>query len=133
VQNLAKRGGIRKRDGSRSIPPNAQIALFLDEVEGFTNLPRSFKGVSRISTANGAGISVIGLRGRYNERNDFLITTAEPVNETAPPLAEAYFPHFVQAGGYTTQFVLFPGVPNSASGTLRFFSPLGQPMNIELR
>ena len=48
----------------------------------------------------------VGLRGRYNEREDFLVTTTMPSAESAPSSAELYFPHFVDSGGYTTQFVL---------------------------
>jgi hypothetical protein len=78
---------------------------------------------------------VIGLRGRYNERADFLITTTPPVNEgSTASTAEIVFPHFAEAGGYTTQFILFSSTPSqSSSGVFRFFSQSGQPLNLILR
>jgi|SRR5437867_10489967 len=105
----------------------------MKEVAGFEILPVPFRGVLRISTTAASGISLIGLRGRYNERADFLISTAEPVNEAEATGTEIYFPHFVQSGGYTTQFVLFPASANAASGTLPFFTQYGQPFNLTVR
>ena len=116
-----------------SIAGNNQIALFLDQIPGFEAVPVTFRGILRVSTAAASAISIIGLRGRYNERSDYLISTSGPLNEASPPQPNAYFPHFVQSGGYTTQFILFPALTNSASGTLRFFSQLGQPINVTLR
>jgi len=73
-------------------------------VPGLQALPRQFQGVLRLSTAS-AALSVLGLRGRYNERGNFLITTTPPVAETAPAaVGEVVFPHLVDSGGYTTQF-----------------------------
>jgi hypothetical protein len=77
---------------------------------------------------------VLGLRGRYNERHDFLITTTVPIDESAV-VSEAplLFPHFADSGGYTTQFVLFRAVAGqSSSGMLQLFSDSGQSLNLEL-
>jgi len=84
-----------------------------------------------ISTTASARIAVIGLRGEYNERSDFLITTSMPASEATPPSsAEAFFPHLADGGGYTTEFVLFSGSPGQApSGLLRFFTQSGAPSN----
>jgi hypothetical protein len=72
-------------------------------------------------------VAAVGLRSRYNERSDFLITTTPPVNEANPASsAEFDFPHFVNGGGYTTQFVLFSGIAGeSGTGRLNFFSQDG--------
>jgi hypothetical protein len=94
-------------------------------------VPPSFRGVLRVSTAT-PGISVVGLRGRYNERGDFLISTAQPLDESVPGSAGLFFPHFVQSGGYTTQFALFSGSNALTSGNLLFFTQTGQPMNLPL-
>ena len=45
-----------------------QVALFLNQVQGFESLVLSFQGVLRVSTGSSSGISVVALRGRYNER-----------------------------------------------------------------
>jgi hypothetical protein len=80
-------------------------------------------------------VNVTGLRGRYNERGDFLITTTAPIPESAAPsISELIFPHLVDGGGYTTQFVLFSGSPGqTANGVLRFFSQSGGSLNLTLQ
>jgi hypothetical protein len=113
--------------GSVPLPAQGQTAMFLNQLEGLASLPLPFKGILRVSSD--AQLAIVGLRGRYNERGDFLITTTSSVDETAPlspgnpPM---YFPHFADSGGYTTQFVLFTGSSGqTASGTLRFFNQAG--------
>jgi hypothetical protein len=78
---------------------------------------------------------VAGLRGRYNERSDFLITTTPSVNEaTASSPAALFFPQIPDSGGYTTQFILFSGQPGqSSSGTMQLFSQSGGALNVTLR
>jgi hypothetical protein len=119
--------------GTVSVPANGQTALFLNQAPGFAAMPATFQGVLRISAI--AGISVVGLRGRYNERGDFLITTTPPIAEDSPASqAEMLFPHIVEGAGYTTQFILFSGSPGQASsGTLRFLSQAGQPLVLDVR
>jgi hypothetical protein len=115
-----------------SIGANSQVSMFIDELSGFESLPSTFRGVLRISTT-GSGISVLGLRGRYNERGEFLISNSQPIDEKAPPNpSELFFTHFVQSGGFTTQFVLFPNGSSSVGGTLEFFSQTGQRMQLPL-
>jgi len=102
--------------------------------EAFPGLPNPFKGILRVSTAS-SGISVVGLRTRYNERGDFLITTTPPVNELTPSTsAEFVLPHLVDGNGYTTQVILFSGTASqSASGSLLLFQQSGQPLTVTLR
>src|SRR5262249_19241456 len=96
------------QSASVNVPGNGQVAKFLHDF--FPSLPLPFKGLVRISGGGAAGLSVVGLRGRYNERGDFLITTTPPTNESAPPSStELLFPHLANGGGYTTQFILFSG------------------------
>lgn len=77
----------------------------------------------------------MGLRGRTNERGDFLITTTPPVNEnTAATGAERVFPHFADGGGWSTQFVLFSGSANQAAdGRLQFFDQSGKWTGLRLK
>jgi hypothetical protein len=109
--------------------------MFLGQIQGFSALSSLFQGVLRVSTASPGGISIVGLRGRYNERRDFLITTTAPNNESTPaPTSELFFPHFVDAGGYTTQFILYNGsTDQSSSGSLRFFTQSGEGLNLAVR
>jgi|SRR5690242_8060064 hypothetical protein len=91
------------------------------------------QGVLRVSSS--ASVSVMGLRGRNNERNDFLITTIPSVNEAAPASnGPVYFPHIADSGGYTTQFVLFSGQPGSSpAGTIQLFSQSGTTLNVTVQ
>jgi len=115
-----------------TVAGNGQTAGFLHDFFPGISLP--FKGLLRISTASPAGLSVVGLRGRYNERSDFLITTTPPNNETNPAsAAELLFPHLVNGGGYTTQFILFSGTAGQASsGNLKFFKQDGTGLNLNV-
>lgn len=120
--------------GSFAIPAYGQRALFFDEVPGFESLPKPFKGFARISTADNVDIAVIGLRGRVNERSEFLVTTTSPTNEAATPAAKIVFPQVVDGGGFTTQFILYSGTPDEpASGTLSVHGQNGavSPMNLQ--
>ena len=116
---------------SLTIPPSGHAAKFLDEI--FPSLTTPFQGVLRITSTT--TIAVVGLRGRDNERGDFLITTSPPTNEADPVSGQAsFFPHLVDGGGYTTQFILYSGsAGQSTSGVLAFFSQSGLPLNLVLR
>lgn len=121
--------------GTLTVPGNGQRAMFISQIQGLTGLPSPFQGILRISTASVPGISVAGLRGRYNERADFLITTTQPTLESvAATSAELFFAHLVDGGGYTTQFVMFNGsIDQNYSGSLRFFNQSGQPLDLSLQ
>jgi sugar lactone lactonase YvrE len=119
--------------GTLSVPAAGQVATFLKEIPGFASLPASFQGVLRVSSTQ--PISVVGLRGRYNERNDFLITTTPPINEATPATTERlFFPQIVDGGGYMTQFILISGQPGqSSSGTMQWFSQSGEALGLALQ
>ncbi len=117
-----------------TIPANGQVAKFLAEVYAGQTLPLPLKGILRISSS-GPGLSVVGLRGRYNQRDEFLITTTPASNEAATATsAEMVFPQVVDGGGYTTQFVLFSGTAYQAvSGTLVFVNQNGTPLSLNFQ
>jgi hypothetical protein len=114
-----------------TMPPLGHTAAFMKQFSGFESIPYPFRGVVRISTTSPSGIAIIGLRGQYNERNDFLITTSMPVDESTPlSSADALFPHLAEGGGYTTEFILFSGSPGQASsGSLQLFTQSGAALN----
>lgn len=117
---------------SLTLPGSGQVAKFVNEM--FPSLPASFQGVLQVSTSSTDGMAVVGLRTRYNERNDFLITTTPPSYETTPPsTTEFLFPHLADGGGYTTQFILFSSTSAASSGTLRLFSQSGAPLILSTR
>jgi hypothetical protein len=116
------------------VPGNGQVAMFLNQVPGFSVVPPTFQGVVRISTTSANSISVVGLRGRYNERRDFLLATTPAINENVINREQTLFPYIAEGGGYTTQFILMsPSGGSSSSGWLRFYSQTGVPLNLSLR
>jgi hypothetical protein len=118
---------------SMDLPGRGQRAMFLNQIDGFQGLPASFQGALRISTSAPTGLVVTGLRSRFNERGDFLITTTAAADEAlAPSTAERYFPQIADGGGYTTQFILLSGLPGQIlAGRVRFFSSSGQPLDLD--
>ncbi|HYR90837.1 MAG TPA: hypothetical protein VE422_42640 [Terriglobia bacterium] len=116
--------------GSSAITGNGHLSLFLNELPGFQNLPKSFRGVLRISAS--LPISAIGLRGRYNERGDFLISTTPALADNAPAATgELVFPHIATGGGYTTEFLLLNRGSESA-GTVSIFSQSGDKLPLPI-
>ena len=131
---LTPGGGSTGMTGSVTVPGNGQIAQFLGQIQGLDSLTTPFEGVLRISTAAAGGIALVGLRSRVNEREDFLITTTTLVDESAADVTdELYFPHLVDGGGYTTQFIQLSGSTDQAMlGTLGFFSQTGAALDLPL-
>src|SRR5262249_53763891 len=106
-----------------------QRALFVNELSGAEHLPQNFKGVLRITSSDGA-VSAIGLRGRSNERGEFLVsTTTSYVDSTANP-SQLFVPHLADGGGYTTEFILLGRSMDSVSATMYFYKPSGQPLSL---
>ena len=130
VKNLDGETGLI---GTIPIPANGQASLFLNQITGIQSLITPFRGMLRLTSVT--PVTVVGLRARYNERSDLLITTTPPGNENVPPPASGiFFPHFADAGGYTTQFILFSGQPGQTpSGSAQFVSQTGSAMNLVIR
>lgn len=127
VKNLDGTTGLI---GTLSIPANGQTSLFLNQIPGIETLLTPFEGMLQLTSL--APITIVGLRARYNERNDLLITTTPPGNEGVPPPASGlYFADFADAGGYSTQFVLFSAQPGQTpSGTLQLVPQVGGVVNL---
>jgi hypothetical protein len=118
---------------SKTLPIQAfgQNAQFLSDI--FPSLTLPFQGVLRVTTSTSA-ISVVALRIRYNERSEFLMTTTPPTNEAAPATAaELDFPHIVNGGGFTTQFILFSGTNGQVTaGNLQLLKSDGTPLALTI-
>jgi hypothetical protein len=129
--DLTALDGTPMASGSVNLPGNGQTARFLNEI--LQSVPQPMKGILRIATS-GPNIAVVGLRGRYNERGDFLITTTSPaIESTSSSAAVSLFPHIVDGEGYTTQFILFDGgTTGSMSGDVRFIGQTGSPMGLNV-
>ena len=110
-----------------SLPPSGQTAKFIDEL---FSLPANFSGVLRVTSTS--EVAIVGLRGRTNQREDFLITTTPPSSEVgATTSVDTFFPHLADSGGWKTQFVLFSGIAGqTSSGTLSFIDQAGQVLDL---
>jgi hypothetical protein len=124
-----------------SIPPNGHRSFFVHELFptllGLLDLfpdDVPFRGLLRIN-AGVSPIVVTSMRTRLNERSEVKVTTLPVSNEASPSnTAALIFPHIVDGGGYTTQFILFSGISGqSTQGNLVFLSGAGQPLNLTIR
>ncbi len=122
-------GSLLSRKATIEIPSNGKFVKFVSEIEEL-GLTKPFEGVLNISSS--APVSVIGLRGRYNERSDFLITTIPPVLTDRPSTSPLFLPFIVDSEGYATQIVVFASATEAVAGTLRLFSQSGAPLNTRL-
>jgi len=128
---LINSGGATVAGGRLAVAANAQVGAFLNQIPGFEGLRLPFQGLLRVTSS--VPVAVAGLRGRYNERGDFIITTTAPISEQfVPPASDVYFGHFADGGGFTTQFVVFSGAGFPAAGSVRFVSQAGQPLELKL-
>ncbi len=120
--------------GQSTVPGRGQLAVFLDQVPGLENLPLPFVGVLRVTTSAGEGMVLAALRGKINERRDFLLTATPAVVERSfEPRTDAFLPVLAVGGGYSTEFILFSGSRNqTTSGTLRFRSATGAPQSVRI-
>jgi hypothetical protein len=124
--------------GFLDVPAGGHISRFLNEIPGFESLPAEFQGVLKVSGS--VPVTTMGLRSRYNERNEFLTTTLPVASEndeyfgSVARYATFAFPHVVDGGGYSTQFALFSGwSPGPVSGTFEFFQSTGAPLPLVIQ
>lgn len=131
-------GSSSGRTGFLDIAPSGQVSRFLGEIPGFEGLPLSFQGVLRVSAPT--PVSLIGIRARFNERREFLITTVSHAGEADQHFnavlrySSFVFPHFVDGGGYNTKFVLFSAwTTGRANGALEFYDKSGTPQPVSIQ
>jgi hypothetical protein len=105
--------------GSTTIPPNGHLAMFLDEIPGMQNLPPNLRGILHVTSDQ--PISSIGLRIRYNERNELVLATTPAVPDSVASTTDAYvFPQVVSGMGFSTEFILMnSGVATDGTVTIK--------------
>jgi hypothetical protein len=133
IEAINMDGTLAGMVGALTVPAGGQVSRFVNEIDGLSALPSTFQGTLRVSSSQ--PLSVVGLRGRYNERRDFLVTTVPAVNEAIPASTlPVYFPHFATGDGYTTEFIMFSRSNDPVSaGTLSLFTPTGSSLNTAFR
>jgi hypothetical protein len=124
--------------GHGTIAAGGHIACFIDQLQAAAAsdfiLPPDFRNSIQFGSLEIAGsqpLSVLALRGTYNQRNDFLITTT-PTADLTNPLTNSslYFPQFVDGGGYTTSLILMNTSGSSETGTFQIMDGNGSPLTV---
>jgi len=127
---LDQAGRATGYSGSIALEANGHRSLFIDEIPGLQNLPGSFRGVLRVSATT--PVSVLGMRSRYNERGEFLVSTTPAIADNATPTTEEMiFPQIASGGGYTTEFLLISRGAG-AEGTVLLRSQSGTEWNLPI-
>lgn len=114
-----------------NIAPFGHVSAFVRDL--FPNIEMPFQGVLRMTSFS--SIAVVALRTRNNERGTFLIAAMPVSNEAlSSTTVDLFFPHIVDRGGFSTQFILFSGIAGqSTTGTLRFLRQDGQDLSLLVR
>ncbi len=121
-------------EGSVTLDSNRQIARFLDQspFNGTAPLTGTFSFTSSLP------IGVTALRGKFNERSEFLITTL-PIAELEParPARGTLLPQFAEGAGWATEVILINHSDSPMSGAIEFFDPgspnaSGQPITLTI-
>src|SRR5262249_45470601 len=137
IQEVSLQLDLFAQDGTRiassSISPRNppwQTVFILNQLPGLTSIPSPFRGILHIQAFGGTRftgpppISVLGLRFRYNERRELLMTSTPPLaTQFFPGSSELLFPHFSVGGGFETQFLLLSAL--GSTGTMYFFDQSG--------
>jgi glucose/arabinose dehydrogenase len=113
--------------GKLTLPPYGQETSFVGELPGAGNIV-SFKGVLRITSPT--HIAALAIRGRYNERGEFLLSTTPPAAPAENSDNTRFIPHIVDGGGYSTEIVIYDPLEGAPlTGSIYFFDQDGQPID----
>jgi hypothetical protein len=105
--------------GTMTIPPNGQIAAFLNQppFNGGASIAGTFNFSSNVP------VGAIALRQLINQRGENIWTTL-PVVPMFGGFSVQAFPSFADGGGWVTQFVLVNSTSFPSKGTLQFYPPM---------
>ena len=121
--------------GHGTIDAGYQFARFVnqlkDQLAPDFDLPSDFSTMARFASleiSSDQPLSVLALRMTTNQRSEALFTTT-PVADLRQPLSDspAYFPQFVDGGGYTTSLVLLNTSGATETGSLQIMDNDGLP------
>jgi glucose/arabinose dehydrogenase len=106
---------------SLRIPANRQVSGFLDE--------SPFNGGERISGTftfqAAAAVSVIAIRGAFNERSEVLMSLLPVTPINTAPSNRTFFPHRVLGDGWASEFLVINPAEVLISGLIVLTDPLG--------
>ena len=114
--------GVSTPSGTFTLGPHVQISRFLNESP--FSVAGEFEGTFTFSGS--VPLAAIAIRGRTNERSEFLMTTLPVIDLTAAisqnPVTIA---HFASGGGWRTEVLLVNPSDNALSGVAQFFDDAG--------
>ena len=123
--------GDNAGSGTTTIGANQQIARFLDSDPFRMFSGTTFQGT--FSFTSDVPVGVVALRGLYNERQDFLMSTLPVIDTTvAPDTGTVVVPHFSDGGGWTTQILLVNPGDATLAGTAEFRDGNGNLANVTI-
>jgi hypothetical protein len=122
--------GATVHSGLFSIPAHQQVAAFLDDP--LFGGPSSMIGTFEFDSTG--PVAAIALRGLYNERSEFIMSTTPVVDRLiTQEQAETEISHFADGAGWASQVVLFNPGPDEAAGEIRWTSPDGNDVLMDAR
>ena len=117
--------------GRITLGPKSQFANFIDQAPLKRFSASTFEGT--FSYASDVPVSAMAIRGVYNERGDFLMSTLPVIDLSSPPqTGVVVVPHFADGGGWTTQILLVNPGNSAANGKVEFRDPNGALTSVPL-
>jgi hypothetical protein len=126
--------GTNFGDSSITIAANSQVVAFLTEAP-FRNGITSQKPITDARTftfGSNFPVSAAVLKTRLNERGDFMMTAIPVAGLGGSSTSSTSITHIADGGGWTTEVLLVNRSDAVASGTIQFYAPSGQNLNINL-
>jgi hypothetical protein len=130
---------LGEKEGFFVSSPGA-ATFMLNAIPGMPQVTPPFRGILRVvvdplDRFSPHGARVTGVRARYNERGELLMTTTPTLLEVCPGCTgffasstELLFPQFAVGGGWQTEFVLFSD--GGSTGTMYLFDPNDAPISL---
>jgi hypothetical protein len=124
--------------GHGTVAAGLHFACFIDQLKNVAaadfNLPANFPDAIQLGTleiTSDQPLSILALRGTFNQRDNFLITTT-PVADLTQSLSSTplYFPQFVDGGGYTTSLILMNTSGSPETGRFQIMDAGGSPLAV---
>ena len=118
--------GTNSGSSTFTIPPNGQIARFVDELS--LNVGNGFTGTLTFDAS--LPVALTALRTLVNERSDFLMSGLPVIDLSVPvPIGTAaVVPHFANGGGWTTELSLMNATDERSAGNVQVIGTSGQLM-----
>jgi hypothetical protein len=100
-----------------NVPAGGQVTKFINEL--YPQLS-NFRGLAKLTASSNVVLTAV--RGRYNERGDFLFTSIPVLNDAAGVTGNLIVPHVTSGLGYSTEIIMFG---QAGPGKLYLFSQDG--------